>query len=74
MMWLVDPSTHEPLPAFEAAEYTVRRICGEQVWLGEHDELAPTWERSEPDECGFVYVRPCRRPCVHLPGKWSGYR
>lgn len=69
MIWLADPATREPLPAFEAADHRIRRLCGELVWLGEHDQLAPSWEVSEPDDCGFVYARPCRRPCVHKPGR-----
>lgn len=72
-MWIVDPDTRLPLPAFEASDHRLRRLGGPIEWLGEHDELAPAWERSTIDDIGFQYVRLCRRPCVHLPGRYAGY-
>jgi hypothetical protein len=66
MTWLVDPETREMLPAFEAADVRLRRVCGEHEWLGAHVDISPDWEQSTVDECGFQYIRRCQRPCVHL--------
>ena len=63
--WMVDPVTREPLAAFEAHERELRAVCGNAEWPGEHEE--PGWERSTVDDCGFQYVRRCRRPCCHPP-------
>lgn len=62
-MWLADPVTKEPLPAFEAHDRKLRRIGGDLRWEGEHDPNAPGWERSTVNDIGFQYIRRCRRPC-----------
>jgi hypothetical protein len=63
MMWLADPVTKEPLPAFVAADRTIRRLGGKLEWLGAHSAYYPGWEESTVDDMGFQYIRRCRREC-----------
>ena len=62
-MWLADPVTREPLPAFVAHERRLAPLLGPIVWLDEHAPNHPGWQVSEPDALGFERIRRCRRPC-----------
>lgn len=62
-MWLVDPETREPLPAFVAVVLPLWSIGRDHTWPGIHSAVWPGYEESTPDSLGVEYVRKCRREC-----------